>query len=658
MMRGVPELDTPIRGKPDRILILVAILFVGFAARVATFRSPLLDHHSWRQADTAAMARNFLRDRFNPFYPQVDQRGAQPVGYVETGLELFAFAVAGVSRLAGFHHEIGRVLNCFAFLGSAVLLFLFLRDRYGPRYGLVGAAVYAFGFPLLVFIERAFMNEASLLLLTIASYRLTQRHLAAPSRGRLLGLVLCTTLIAVLKIPYMIVWAGIAGLVAERDGWRSLRRVDLLLVGFVNLAAAFLWYSHAHSLAAETGLTFGMTDKLYSSSVVFSTLFLRRVGGQIRQDVLGLPAVLLLLVGLVVAARRGKRFELFALGGVLAYIVILAQGCMVHDYYLLAIVPVASVLVPLGLCAAAKEIGGGRHDRELLVTFALVALLAMYTLFRSVGAHSWYDIPVEKLQLCRVGPTFLGAGDRLVFLDYGNPDLLYCLDRRGWLLDGEETNSWRLAEAWRSGGTVFVIPRTVAGTPVDRWVRERGTTDFENSGFAVVRLPPRPSADEARPDRPGPLAGFGWLRDLAGSCWAAELPDGKLRSTQCYEIRFGRFLARSIRLDPTTGADEETEMAAALPDGAGFEGESICGVEEGGRISCWSWGNDGEFSSREYFADGDLFHYPLPRRGPARPERRITWSKLDQDRFQLSREKKGREGWTELSAVVYTRVAR
>src|SRR3954454_8326765 len=97
---------------PDRRAVLFAfILLFGFCARAATYKAPLLDHHGWRQADTAAIARNFLQERFNIFYPQVDQRGSQRDGYVETGLAVFAFAVRFVSRLSGgFHPEIGGLL--------------------------------------------------------------------------------------------------------------------------------------------------------------------------------------------------------------------------------------------------------------------------------------------------------------------------------------------------------------------------------------------------------------------------------------------------------------------------------------------------------------------------------------------------------------------
>jgi hypothetical protein len=474
-------------------LLLAGALLAGFAVRVASFRSPLLDHHSWRQADTASIARNYYRERFNLFYPQVDERGAQPTGYVETGLEAPAFAVAALSKLVGFHHETGRLLATLCFLGSAALLFRFLRDRYGARTAVVGAGVYAFAFPLQLYMERAFMNEAALVCLTFASYRLTQRHLATGSRRALLGLGASTTLIAMVKAPYLIAWAGILGLYAEKLGARTMRRAELGAIGLANLGAVYLWYSHARALGAQTGLSFDMTDKLYSSSVVFTTLFLRRVEGQIRQDVLGLPAVLLLLVGLAVAWREGRRFEVAALAGFAGYVVILARGCMVHDYYLLAVVPAAAVLVPVGLCALAARIGRGDEDRAAVATSALVGLLVVYSLFRSIGPHSWYDIPVDKAQLCQAGPGFLGAGDRLAVVGSLNPELLYCLDRRGFLFEpGAEPR--RLADAWRLGATVFVLSHASTGERAVEWVRRHGRTAFANASYEVVRLRPAPTA--------------------------------------------------------------------------------------------------------------------------------------------------------------------
>ena len=111
-------------------IVLFFIVTFGLAARAATLRIPIFDHHSWRQADTAAIARNFVRERFNPLYPQVDWRGSRPHGYIETGLELQAFLIAGVWRAGGIHVETGRALAAAMYVTTALLLYRFVRRRY------------------------------------------------------------------------------------------------------------------------------------------------------------------------------------------------------------------------------------------------------------------------------------------------------------------------------------------------------------------------------------------------------------------------------------------------------------------------------------------------------------------------------------------------
>src|SRR5262245_37957991 len=168
----------PAKQRLDSRAILCAIILFGFFARAATFKSPLLDHQAWRQADTASIARNFYRERFNILYPQVDQRGAQPTGNVETGLEVFAFTVGAIGKVAGFHPEIGRVLNALIFAAAAALVWSFVRLRDGSEGALIATFVYAFAFPLALFIDHAFMNEPLLICLSLACLVSAQRYLA------------------------------------------------------------------------------------------------------------------------------------------------------------------------------------------------------------------------------------------------------------------------------------------------------------------------------------------------------------------------------------------------------------------------------------------------------------------------------------------------
>ncbi|MCI0531795.1 MAG: dolichyl-phosphate-mannose--protein mannosyltransferase, partial [candidate division Zixibacteria bacterium] len=87
--------------------ILWVLLFVSVAARFYHFGIPILDHQSWRQADSAAMARNFYQEEFNPLYPRVDGRGWTS-GHVESEFPLYSFLVAILYKMFGFHESVGR----------------------------------------------------------------------------------------------------------------------------------------------------------------------------------------------------------------------------------------------------------------------------------------------------------------------------------------------------------------------------------------------------------------------------------------------------------------------------------------------------------------------------------------------------------------------
>src|SRR5687767_8810400 len=98
----------------------------------------------------------------------------------------------------------------------------------------------------------------------------------------------------------------------------------------------------------------------------------------------------------------------------------------------------------------------------------------------------------------------------------------------------------------------------------------------------LLSLAPPPAA----PAEKDPLASFGWLRDLAGSCWRTTLPDGKTTDTQCYETRLGHFLFGSI----TIGAVADPKAGPDTRHPAGFRGEGLFAWDAAtGRISLSTW---------------------------------------------------------------------
>jgi hypothetical protein len=466
------------------VLVLTAICALGLLARLGTAKVPVLDHHSWRQADTASIARNFVRERFNPLYPQVEWRGAQAHGYVETGLELHALIVAAISLLTGFHTDIGRFLSCAYFAGSLLLLHGFLRERYGVSTALVGSAIYSFGLALPFFMDRTFMNEPMLLLLTFASYRSAQRYVTASGVASWMGLLASTTLIAVIKPVYLVCWAGILGLLIERDGRRMIRRWGVTAVLLANVAALLLWLRHARGVAHTTGLSFGLEDKFFAPALVTSFEFWRTIASRLAFDIFGPLGLALLVWGLVRCLRSERRFEAAAAGGFVAYLLIVARGNFVHDYYQLVAVPVGSVLVAVGADAVASRYGRGSSDRRVCMASLLVGVIVLSAFLRSL--NSWYGVPWEKAHVC-AGRDQLAPDERLVLAGYQNPDLLFCLDRKGWILPPAAVSPAALGNL-RAGGAGAVLVTNPAPSAVADWLEHNGQPLVENRKFKLYRL--------------------------------------------------------------------------------------------------------------------------------------------------------------------------
>lgn len=445
----------------------IALFFIvtfGFAARAATLRTPIFDHHSWRQADTAAIARSFVRERFNPLYPQVDWRGRQPTGYVESGLELQAWLVAGVWRVGGIRVETGRALAAAMYIATALLLYRFGRRRYDEPTALAAVYAHAFAFPLGLFGDRAYLNEPLLILLSAAALVAAQSWLERRRVASLVVLVAATAIVGMVKLPYLVVYAPIAALFVERFDWRGLVRIELVLAVAVSVACAALWYAHANSLYAMTGLTFGLSDKTFDPSLVFSARFPLRIARRLVRDIIGPAGLVLLVWGTVAAVRRRRWAEPAGLAGFGVYLVAVARGNYHHDYYQLAILPIGAMLVGLGVVAAVEE--GARRGwsaaRRQWLAAALLWVLAVTTAVRSLSAHSWYEVEAGRLELCRAIAPQIGPDDRLLVVNYLSPDVMFCVDRPGWILDWP-ARAPEIEQAAREGASLVLIPPSDAG---------------------------------------------------------------------------------------------------------------------------------------------------------------------------------------------------
>jgi 4-amino-4-deoxy-L-arabinose transferase-like glycosyltransferase len=425
--------------RSDR-LTLAVILVLAAALRMVQISNPVLGHHSWRQADTAAMARNFVSEEFDFLHPRVDWRGVT-TGDVECELPIYPFLCAILYKMFGIHMAIPRALSILFSLLTLLVLYALVRDVSGERTAAWSAFFFAI-LPMPAFFGRAVMPE-SLLLLGMAGglYGFWVWFQRGPLRALALG-TLGLAVACLIKPPSLYLGLPVLYLAAQRHGRRCLRRPELWAAAVMILAGMILWFGHAHHLKSETGLTFGIweygSDKwgnwdLLRTGSFWSRIFLYRLP-KYYLAWFGAP---ILALGLV--ARRERPVEAvfwFWFGSMAALILVVGKGTYIHDYYLLpASLPCAYFL---GRVYAGHFRRGRPRWRIGLLGLCLVGMsvvsLAILTSFYQKERPGTSAV-FRLAQAVQVG---VPPGALIAAVDQGNPTLLYLADRKGWHVNAAE----------------------------------------------------------------------------------------------------------------------------------------------------------------------------------------------------------------------------
>lgn len=142
-----------------------------------------------------------------------------------------------------------------------------------------------------------------------------------------------------------------------------------------------------------------------------------------------------------------------------------------------------------------------------------------------------------------------------------------------------------------------------------------------------------------------PLAKFGMLNRLVGSCWQGSY--GKTEDKQCYSSQFGRFLRGTIDLQ--TSAEDGRRQ--------GYRGDSLFAWNAKQNCIDWFyWSDVGATGAVQATVDGDTVTFLDPP-SPKTPEVRTksVWRMLDADHYEVVRLQGKDAEWKETLRVVYRR---
>lgn len=410
-------------------LILLIILTLAFGLRLYRLDNPVADWHSWRQADTAAVSRNFLKMGFNLLQPRFDDLShypslkENPEGYRFVEFPIYNLIHAWLAQtFSQFSLEIwGRLISIFASLLSIIFLYLIVQKRLGERVALLAAAIFAF-LPFHVYYSRTILPDPMALTASLAAlYFFDFSWWLAAIFGALTMLLKPFFLFSLLPIFYLFF---------RKEGFSKKLFISLLVFWFISLLPFALWriWMQQFPEGIPQNRWLFNAGNIRFKGAFFYWLFAERIG----KLILGYWGLIPFGLGLMV--KPGKKegwFFHFWLAGIFLYFSIVASGNVTHDYYQISFLPIAAIFVTKGIDYFLQR---PSKDFQKTISYSLLTISYLFSL-----AFSWYYVRdffnINNPAIVKAGQAVdrLVPPDAKVIAPYGGDTaFLYQTNRRGW----------------------------------------------------------------------------------------------------------------------------------------------------------------------------------------------------------------------------------
>lgn len=430
--------------KSDRFVLLI-ILLLAFYLRLYKIDNPVVDWHSWRQADTAAVTRNFDKRGINLLYPTFDDLSSIPSGLQNPkGLRMVEFPIYNaisifVKRLIpeGPLERSMRLTSIFASLGTIIYLFLLTRKIAGRKIAFLTAGVFSI-LPYNIFYGRAILPEPFMVFTSIGFlyyfYRLVEVDKNKGNLKDILEFSFLTVIFgasALLVKPYAVflMLPSVFFLIQAFYFKLIFKKKYYLILLLILMPIIFwrLWINNFPEGIPAYGWLFN-GDNIRFKGAFFYWLFAERIS----KLILGYWGLVFLILGLLARTRtKGEIFFKFFFVSSIIYLFILATGNVRHDYYQILLTPSIAVMVAYGIdfiiTGAAKYF------------FRITAYLIIFLCLIFMEAFGWYQIRdffnINHPEIVQAGQAVdrLTRRNGLVIAPYmGDTAFLYQTNRAGW----------------------------------------------------------------------------------------------------------------------------------------------------------------------------------------------------------------------------------
>lgn len=482
-------------------LLLILLIGVGLVARLYKLTTPLADWHSWRQADTASVTREFVKHTYPIWEPRYHDLSNIPSGLDNLqGYRMVEFPLVNylTAQLVKAFPQYGLVV--ISRLVSIALSLAGIVALYGLIYLLSRRKTLAFGsslvmatLPYSVFYSRVILPEPALIgtqlvgLCLFAYWLHWRQHRLS---WFLYILSLTATAISLLLKPTGLFIAPVYIVIAIHYlGWSTFVTPSLWVFGAITAAPLFVWRKwikeFPEGIPASSWLLNGNGIRLRPAW--WRWLF----GDRLGRLILGGWGVVFAVTGLISKLRtslvRKTAFDQVTLiwsASMFAYLVIFATGNVQHDYYQAILIPIVAILFARGffwLWHLPRTYVHRWFSRLVLIVLVVLSY-----------ALAWWEV---KGYYNINNPAIVAAGQKVdqitptesvIIAPYGGDTaFLFQTNRRGWPVGGE------IVKRIEQGATHYV---STARDDETKQLMQKYTVIEQNDQYVIIDLT-RPASD-------------------------------------------------------------------------------------------------------------------------------------------------------------------
>lgn len=430
--------------KGKDILILFFILTIAIFFRLYKINTPLADFHSWRQVDTAAVTRNFVKngiDLFHPIYDDLSnvQSGMDnPNGYRMVEFPIYNAIVAVLYRTFPFLSlEIwGRLTTIiFSLIIISIIYYLLLKEN-SRRSAIFASLIYSI-FPFFVFFSRVVLPETTALAFAMLSIFFLYLNVDRKQKGfpdflsSFLSVLFSAS--ALLVKPTVIFYLLPVLILFYRKYRLSLIKKPYFYLFFlITLIPLFAWRTYIKNFPEGIPVSDWLFTSVNTSqglkNIMFRPSFFRWIFFErINNLILGGYLTFFFLLGVI--SKHKKKLLLSFLIAILTYILVFQGGNVQHEYYQTLILPVLAMMVGLGIDFIFE-------NQKNLVNPFFALLLIFFTFgfsfyFSYFRVIDYYQYSQELVQEAKIINSLTDKNDLIVTDRTGDTTLLYLSERRG-----------------------------------------------------------------------------------------------------------------------------------------------------------------------------------------------------------------------------------